>query len=675
MPPISELLNNYIIKTKEKLNQSNLKTYCKCCIDVLGEEEGKRICFPNKTDRIVQHLKKCTHFLAATTPEKRDEIFSLLKNNDKELENKRPSSHFSDTTSTFSNSSRKVIIRSSYGPLNNFIVRSLSKEDRKKFNTLLIRLTVSCGWALHWKAADISSERETHLEVMEKTEAMIGLIADLEKKSINVCAVVTDSVGAYAASRRKLRISNRKITFLPCFAHQLNLCIGEVFKESTDLKVSMNHAIKLATYFRNANNKFFIAKLRDQQKITYGKYYTLAVPGETRWNSYYEVCTSVLRIQQALQIFAINYKPSLNQTRRKTGETPTISREIFEIIDSTTFWTNINTIVEILYPYCKFLNILQQDKARLFQVIHSLVYLAQFWNNYEDTQLSAKILFRLEKRWNDWEQPLLLLSCLLHPEYRMRQFKDNVNINYTTFGRWLVYYYQAWSGKESTCILREFDDFRLEKYPFDNNTYKQFNGDIWRYWCYAKDSTDELGFVACRLFGICVNTASVERLWSCMGFLQSNRRNRLMSSKALNMSKLRADITWKYRVKSNSSIPTPLSIITDVKMNNDENSNENSNENSHESPNENPNENSNDLEESDNEEIDLSHLTDLEKEFGNYLQGWAEMLEEETLKFQNEEDEINEVNEITVSDVTHPAVDTNAKWDLNSLFKELELPF
>ncbi|CAB4398843.1 unnamed protein product [Rhizophagus irregularis] len=230
--------------------------------------------------RIVQHLKKCTHFLTATTSEKRDEIFSLLKNNEKELENKRPSSHFSDTTSTFFDSSRKVIIRSSYGLLDNFIVRSLSKEDRKKFNTLLIRLTVSCEWALHWvnnseakelfeflspflklsdrktlgktilndaiseaddameialredpvgitltfdgwmnvkskqllgvvlmtsegrpfvwKAADISSERETHLEVMEKTEAMI---ADLEKKSINVCAVVTDSAGAYAASR------------------------------------------------------------------------------------------------------------------------------------------------------------------------------------------------------------------------------------------------------------------------------------------------------------------------------------------------------------------------------------------------------------------------------------------------------------------------------------------
>ena len=54
--------------------------------------------------------------------------------------------------------------------------------------------------------------------------------------------------------------------FLPCFAHQLNLCVGEIFKESTDLKISLSHAIQLATYFKNANNKFFIARLRDQQK-------------------------------------------------------------------------------------------------------------------------------------------------------------------------------------------------------------------------------------------------------------------------------------------------------------------------------------------------------------------------------------------------------------------------
>jgi hypothetical protein len=81
MPPISDILNEYIIKTKEKLNASNVKTYCKCCIESLGEEEGKKIFFPNKTDRILLHLKKCTHFIEKTTPDIRDQIFLLSKNN------------------------------------------------------------------------------------------------------------------------------------------------------------------------------------------------------------------------------------------------------------------------------------------------------------------------------------------------------------------------------------------------------------------------------------------------------------------------------------------------------------------------------------------------------------------------------------------------------------------
>ena len=105
----------------------------------------------------------------------------------------------------------------------------------------------------------------------------------------------------------------------------------------------------------------------------------------------------------------------------------------------------------------------------------------------------------------------------------MKRFKDDVRINYATFGKQLVYYYHAQFGKEPTYILREFDDFHLEKYPFNYDSYKQFNGDIWRYQYYAKESINELGLVAYRIFEICVNAASVKRLWSSMGFLQTNR--------------------------------------------------------------------------------------------------------------------------------------------------------
>ena len=99
-----------------------------------------------------------------------------------------------------------------------------------------------------------------------------------------------------------MRISNRSITFLPCFAHQINLCVGEIFKESTEFKTTMDQAIKLATYFKNSNHKFFIAHLKEQQYETYRKIIAISVPGETCWNSLYYMCISLLKTQQALQV-------------------------------------------------------------------------------------------------------------------------------------------------------------------------------------------------------------------------------------------------------------------------------------------------------------------------------------------------------------------------------------
>ncbi|PKY60754.1 hypothetical protein RhiirA4_488418 [Rhizophagus irregularis] len=214
------------------------------------------------------------------------------------------------------------------------------------------------------------------------------MLTELKNKEITVCAIVTDSASAYAAARRQMRISNRSIIFLPCFAHQINLCVGEIFKESTEFKITVDRGIRLATYFNNSNHKFFIGHLRNQQYETYKKHIAISVLGETRWNSLYNMCISLLKTQQALQILAINFKPPIVETRRQQGEAPTLPRKIFEIIDSSTFWDQITFINEILDPYCKLLNLLQCDKARLFQVVHSMNYLVQFWLNYSDDTLA-----------------------------------------------------------------------------------------------------------------------------------------------------------------------------------------------------------------------------------------------------------------------------------------------
>jgi hypothetical protein len=89
---------------------------------------------------------------------------------------------------------------------------------------------------------------------------------------------------------------------LPCFAHQINLCVGDIFKALPDFKLTSDQALKLAAYFKNANHKYFIGQLRNIQKEIYGKYIQLAIPEDTRWNSYLNCCQSLISTKEALRV-------------------------------------------------------------------------------------------------------------------------------------------------------------------------------------------------------------------------------------------------------------------------------------------------------------------------------------------------------------------------------------
>ena len=188
----------------------------------------------------------------------------------------------------------------------------------------------------------------------------------------------------------------------------------------------------------------------------------------------------------------------------------------------------METLQEILLPYCGVLNKLQSDKARLFELLHALGYFIQFWNQYSDVELGEKMIERLEKRWYQWEQLLLLLSFMLHPKYQLTYFNSRIeNLTFTTLGRYLTYYYKAWFQKRPTHLLLDFEDYRQKIEPFNDETFNQFGDDVFKFWKYVEGDYKELASIALRIFGICVNAALVEHMWSSMGFLYTNRRNRL----------------------------------------------------------------------------------------------------------------------------------------------------
>ncbi|CAG8839262.1 6646_t:CDS:2, partial [Racocetra persica] len=137
--------------------------------------------------------------------------------------------------------------------------------------------------------------------------------------------------------------------------------------------------------------------------------------------------------------------------------------DIKAAINRDSFWDSLVILCNMLHPFCGALDLMQRDKAYFHNILHAFGFFIQIFKELEISQFQTKIIKRLEKRWATWEQPLLLLSF----------------------------------------------------------------GDIILWWSHNSGTAPELSRIACQLYGMCITTASVERLFSTMGFLHSLLRNKL----------------------------------------------------------------------------------------------------------------------------------------------------
>jgi hypothetical protein len=60
-----------------------------------------------------------------------------------------------------------------------------------------------------------------------------------------------------------------------------------------------------------------------------------------------------------------------------------LNDNICKILLDNDWWNTIETLQEILMPYCGVLNKLQSDKARLFELLYALGYFVQFGINFQ----------------------------------------------------------------------------------------------------------------------------------------------------------------------------------------------------------------------------------------------------------------------------------------------------
>jgi hypothetical protein len=145
----------------------------------------------------------------------------------------------------------------------------------------------------------------------------------------------------------------------------------------------------------------------------------------------------------------------------------------------------------------------------------------------DDEDYKEMMTRRLERRWKIWEQPLLILSFFLHPFYKLQFFASNPKLSHINLNKWVQYYYIKWFDKNPTSMIRELLAYKENFFPFNESSLLELEKTPLDYWLFLSDSTPELSQLATKLFSICVNSASCERLFSSMGFLHTKRRNKL----------------------------------------------------------------------------------------------------------------------------------------------------
>ncbi|CAG8817496.1 8102_t:CDS:2, partial [Gigaspora margarita] len=193
----------------------------------------------------------------------------------------------------------------------------------------------------------------------------------------------------------------------------------------------------------------------------------------------------------------------------------------------------------------------------------------------------------------------------------------------------------------------QLKDFLANNSLFDTIPFNQFHDDVIKYWSFVKCRTyKELANLALRLFEICINSASVERLFSIMGFLHNKCRNRLGYKKVLEMSQLRGKIIQERKLKSikksAKQIHNPnilLPIISDSEENNDL-----------------------------SQESDLEHDQVNDNSTDNNIQ-WEEIVAKWLILLRNEQLE-EDLDLIDIDEMVHPATSQDTKWSLLQIFQD-----
>ncbi|ETP19653.1 hypothetical protein F441_06435 [Phytophthora nicotianae CJ01A1] len=207
----------------------------------------------------------------------------------------------------------------------------------------------------------------------------------------NVGCMITDDAGQCRRARQILSLRWPKISFIFCFAHDINNLVKDV------LKTSFSQITREASAAVNAvnNSVKWLRRARNLMNKMYGYELSLCSLCVTRWNSMQACFASLSRVKSALEMLA-----------RQCHEDDDFPRDLAVFLKDY-FWSDLKRVERVIAPLSLASYRLQRDENTLGDVIKS--YADIFAGFKQAPQYSKQLIECVEKRWKKCEQPLFML--------------------------------------------------------------------------------------------------------------------------------------------------------------------------------------------------------------------------------------------------------------------------
>lgn len=175
-------------------------------------------------------------------------------------------------------------------------------------------------------------------------EALLQLVVDDIKWSEetyghSVIAVCSDDGGDARKMRRLLRMTMPWLIITLCWAHQVNLIVGDYLALKLPFQDCISKALVVIKWMNNHSRA--LGLFRQEQVYTYEKFFALILPVITRWTAHFLSLRRLLTVEKALKVAWLKHGDAIIASAGPKAEDKRKAREVQSIIDDQEFWYHI----------------------------------------------------------------------------------------------------------------------------------------------------------------------------------------------------------------------------------------------------------------------------------------------------------------------------------------------